>query len=472
MDRISAMLATSPSFKTRWSELFLSLKLLLTRIFSLNDNRWGNESNAEKPGNGKDAPSAPDNKPEPDAKPQAKPTQKPGSKDGPPDLDELWKDFNRKLSGLFGGKGSGSSGPPGGSNGGGRDYGPDMKSAGLGVGLVAGVALMLWLGTGFFIVQEGQQGVVLQFGKYKITVGAGFNWRFPYPIQTHEVVSASQLRSVEIGRGSVVKATALKESSMLTEDENIIDVRFAVQYRVKDAQEYLFNNREVEQTVIQASETAVREIVGKSKMDVVLYEGRERVAIDLSTLIQQIVDRYKTGVIIASVTMQNVQPPEQVQAAFDDAVKAGQDRERAKNEGQAYANDVIPRARGSAARLAQEAEAHRSRVVATAEGDSDRFKQVLTEYSKAPGVTRDRMYIETMQQVYSNVSKVMVDSKQGSNLLYLPLDKIIQQASADPNAVRSATPITVTPPAAAADAAASANSPDTRSREALRNRDR
>jgi modulator of FtsH protease HflK len=474
MNRISAMLTANSSLKSRWSELLFSLRQFIARLFNLNDNRWGNESNAEKPGNGKDAPSTSDNKPETDVKPQAKPTQKPGSKDGPPDLDELWKDFNRKLSGLFGGKGSGPSGPSGGSNGGGRDYGPDMKSAGLGVGLVAGVALMLWLGTGFFIVQEGQQGVILQFGKYKTTVGAGFNWRFPYPIQTHEVVSASQLRSVEIGRGSVVKATALKESSMLTEDENIIDVRFAVQYRVKDAQEYLFNNREVEQTVIQASETAVREIVGKSKMDVVLYEGRERVAIDLSTLIQQIVDRYKTGVIIASVTMQNVQPPEQVQAAFDDAVKAGQDRERAKNEGQAYANDVIPRARGAAARLAQEADAHRSRVVATAEGDSDRFRQVLAEYSKAPGVTRDRMYIETMQQVYSNVSKVMVDSKQGSNLLYLPLDKIIQQASSDVNAARNSTPITVTPPPAPVEAAAgaSANSPDTRSREALRNRDR
>jgi modulator of FtsH protease HflK len=474
MNRISAMLTANSSLKSRWSELLFSLRQFIARLFNLNDNRWGNESNAEKPGNGKDAPSTSDNKPETDVKPQAKPTQKPGSKDGPPDLDELWKDFNRKLSGLFGGKGSGPSGPSGGSNGGGRDYGPDMKSAGLGVGLVAGVALMLWLGTGFFIVQEGQQGVILQFGKYKTTVGAGFNWRFPYPIQTHEVVSASQLRSVEIGRGSVVKATALKESSMLTEDENIIDVRFAVQYRVKDAQEYLFNNREVEQTVIQASETAVREIVGKSKMDVVLYEGRERVAIDLSTLIQQIVDRYKTGVIIASVTMQNVQPPEQVQAAFDDAVKAGQDRERAKNEGQAYANDVIPRARGAAARLAQEADAHRSRVVATAEGDSDRFRQVLAEYSKAPGVTRDRMYIETMQQVYSNVSKVMVDSKQGSNLLYLPLDKIIQQASSDVNAARSSSPITVTPPPAPVEAAAgaSANSSDTRSREALRNRDR
>jgi modulator of FtsH protease HflK len=258
---------------------------------------------------------------------------------------------------------------------------------------------------------------------------------------------------------------------MLTEDENIIDVQFAVQYRIKDAQEYLFNNREVEQTVKQAAETAVREIVGKSKMDVVLYEGRERVAIDLAGLIQQILDKYKTGVLITSVTMQNVQPPEQVQAAFDDAVKAGQDRERAKNEGQAYANDVIPKARGTASRLAQEADGHRARVIAMAEGDADKFRQVLTEYSKAPGVMRDRMYLETMQQVYSNVSKVIVDSKQGSNLLYLPLDKLIQQTTSDSATVRATTPITVTPSQPSVDVPP-ATSTDARSRDALRNRDR
>jgi membrane protease subunit HflK len=304
---------------------------------------------------------------------------------------------------------------------------------------------------------------VLTFGKYSKTVGAGLNFRMPYPIQSHETINAAQLRSVEIGKGGVVKATALKESSMLTEDENIIDVRFAVQYRVRDVQEFLFNNRQAEDTVVQAAETAVREVVGKNKMDVVLYEGRERVAQDLSTLIQQILDRYKAGIIITSVTLQNVQPPEQVQAAFDDAVKAGQDRERAKNEGQAYANDVIPKARGTAARLIEEAQGYRARVVATAEGDSDRFRQVLTEYNRAPGVMRDRLYLETMQQVFSNVTKVMVDSRQGSNLLYLPLDKIIQQSTEQGGKVMSV-------PATVPEASQSATDAS-RSRDAIRNRD-
>ncbi|MBU6438580.1 MAG: FtsH protease activity modulator HflK, partial [Betaproteobacteria bacterium] len=334
----------------------------------------------------------------------------------------------------------------GGDSGGGPERNYEAKSAGFAVAMVVVIAALLWLGTGFFIVQEGQQAVILQFGKYKSTVGAGFNWRLPYPIQTDEIVKVSQLQSVEIGRSSIVKATGLKESSMLTEDENIIDIRFAVQYRIKDAQEYLFNNRSVDETVVQAAETAVREIVGRSKMDTVLYEGRERVSLDLASLIQRILDRYKTGVLITSVTMQNVQPPEQVQAAFDDAVKAGQDRERLKNEGQAYANDVIPRARGTASRLLQEAEGYRARVLAVAEGDSQRFKSILAEYRKAPAVMRDRMYIDAMQQVYSNVTKVMVDTRQGSNLLYLPLDKLLQQSATEPVA-KATTPANAPVPA-------------------------
>lgn len=189
--------------------------------------------------------------------------------------------------------------------------------------------------------------------------------------------------------------------------------------------------------VRQVAETAIREVIGKSKMDFVLYEGREKVALDAGQLMQQILDRYQSGVQIANVTMQGVQPPEQVQTAFDDAVKAGQDRERQKNEGQAYANDIIPRARGAASRLIQESEAYKSRVVANAEGDASRFKQVLVEYQKAPGVMRDRMYLETMQQIFSNVTKVVTDSKSGNNLLYLPLDKLISQTSAEINASRS-----------------------------------
>jgi membrane protease subunit HflK len=217
---------------------------------------------------------------------------------------------------------------------------------------------------------------------------------------------------------------------MLTDDENIIDIQFAVQYKLKNASDWVFNNRDQEEIVKQVAETSIREIVGKSKMDFVLYEGREKVALDVGQLMQQIVDRYKAGVQITNVTMQGVQPPEQVQAAFDDAVRAGQDRERQKNEGQAYANDVIPKARGAAARLMQESEAYRARVTANAQGDASRFKQVLVEYQKAPAVTRDRMYLETMQQIFSNTAKVMVDAKGGNNLLYLPLDKLIAQSAA------------------------------------------
>jgi len=249
----------------------------------------------------------------------------------------------------------------------------------------------------------------------------------PYPFQSHETVSVTTLRSKEVGRNTVVPATGLRDSSMLTQDENIVDIRFTVQYRLKDARQFLFENRDPEEAVVMAAESAVREIVGKSNMDSVLYEQRDAIAADLVKSIQAQLDRLKAGILVANVNVQNVQAPEQVQAAFDDAFKAGADRERLKNEGQAYANDVIPKAQGTAARLRQEAEAYRARVVAQAEGDAQRFSRVLDEYRKAPQVTRDRMYIDTMQQVYSNVSKIFVDSRANSNLLYLPLDKLMQQ---------------------------------------------
>jgi membrane protease subunit HflK len=225
---------------------------------------------------------------------------------------------------------------------------------------------------------------------------------------------------------------------MLTDDENIIDIQFALQYTLKDPVAWVFNNRDQDATVRQVAETAIREVVGRSKMDFVLYEGREKVALDVQNMVQKIVDRYALGVLITNVTMQNVQPPEQVQSAFDDAVKAGQDRARARNEGEAYANDVIPRARGAAFRLLQDAEAYRSMVVENATGNASRFNQVVAEYAKAPGVTRDRMYIDTMQQIFSSTSKVMVDAKSGSNLLYLPLDKLIAQVAANDAATGSA----------------------------------
>jgi modulator of FtsH protease HflK len=382
-----------------------------------------------------------------------------GRNDGPPDLDELWRDFNRKLSGMFGGR---TGGPTGGGTAGGP---PDMRGAGIGIGLIAGVVALGWLASGFFIVQEGQQGVVTSFGKYSKTVEAGFQWRLPYPLQQHEIVSVTQLQQAEVGRNSVVAATGLRDSSMLTQDENIVDIRFTVQYTIKDAREFLFENREPRDAVTLAAESAVREIVGKSAMDSVLYEQRDAIAADLVKSIQAQLDRLRAGILIKNVNVQSVQPPEQVQAAFDDAFRAGADRERAKNEAQAYANEVIPRSQGESAKLREQAEGYKARVIATAEGDAERFKSVLTEYQKAPQVTRDRLYIDAMQQVYSNVSKIMVDSKSGSNLLYLPLDKLLQQGSSGSVTVSAPQPTSVPEP----QTLPSANDP--RSRDNQRSRD-
>jgi modulator of FtsH protease HflK len=384
-----------------------------------------------------------------------------GRNDGPPDLDELWRDFNRRLGGLFGNKGGGRREEPEG----GPSFQPDMKSAGIGMGLIVLVVVLVWAGSGFFIVQEGQQAVVSTFGKYSYTSDAGFQWRFPYPFQAHETVPVTQLRSKEIGRNNVVQATGLRDSSMLTQDENIVDIRFTVQYRLKDARAYLFENRDPDSAVEQAAESAVREIVGRNKVDSVLYEQREALSTDLVKSVQAQLDRLGAGILIVNVNVQNVQVPEQVQAAFNDAVKAGADRDRLKNEGQAYSSDIVPKARGTAARLREEAEGYRQRVIAQSDGDAQRFRSVLTEYQRAPAVTRDRLYLETMQQVYSNVSKVMVDSRNGSNLLYLPLDRLLQQSGAAAAGTAVSPPETAQPvsPAAATDA---------RSRDGQRGRER
>ncbi len=406
------------------------LKQRALGMFNLNDPRWGREEDKASGNADESKPTA-----GPDESAPVHPPQRPkpqGANQGPPDLDELWRDFNRKLGGIFGGNKGASNRPQGGSGGGNAGgpggFQPDLKSARIGLGLVGAVVVLVWLGTGFFIVQEGQQAVITQFGKYNSTVGAGFNWRLPYPVQSHEVVVVSQIRSVDVGRDSVIKATGLRESAMLTEDENIVEIKFAVQYRLSDARAFLFETRDPAATVVQAAETAVREVVGKMRMDSALAEERDQIGPRVRTLMQSILDRYKVGVEVVAINLQQsgVRPPEQVQAAFDDVLKAGQERERAKNEAEAYANDVIPRAVGSASRLKEESEAYKARVVAQAQGDAQRFRAVLTEYQKAPQVTRDRMYTDTMQQVYSNVTKVLVDSKQGSNLLYLPLDKLMQ----------------------------------------------
>ncbi len=344
---------------------------------------------------------------------------------GPPDLEELWRDFNRKLSGMFGKRGGGNDG------GGNRpqvEFNP--KFLGGGISLLVALIAVVWLASGFYIVDASQRGLVLQFGKYKESTEPGLRWRLPYPIQSHELVNLTGVRTIEVGYRGSEKNKVLKEALMLTDDENIINIQFAVQYILKDPVEYIFQNRHPDDSVMPAAETAIREIVGKNRMDFVLYEGREQIAATASKLMQDILDRYKTGILISKVTMQNAQPPEQVQAAFDDAVKAGQDRERQKNEGQAYANDVIPKAKGTAARLMQEAEGYKQRMIATAEGDASRFKQLQVEYAKAPEVTRQRLYLETMQQIYSNTSKVMIDAKGQGNLLYLPLDKLMSATAA------------------------------------------
>ena len=380
------MTESSLSFRERLKH---GLAKMLAPLLSLNDPQWG-----RRPG---------------------------GGNQGPPDLDEIWRNLNRKLNRLLGGKGGGS-GDSGGSAGG----GPSPAAIGGGAGLLVALVVVVWLASGFYIVNEGQEGVVLRFGKFVETTQPGPRWHLPYPFEAAEVVNVKQVRTVEVGYRNNVKSKVLKEALMLTDDENIVDVQFAVQYVLKSPNDYLFNHRSPDDSVLQSAETAIREIVGKSSMDFVIFEGRAEVAARAQKLMQEILDRYGTGISISKVTMQNAQPPEQVQAAFDDAVKAGQDRERQKNEGEAYANDVIPRARGMAARLIQEAEGYRSRVTEQSLGDAARFRQIVAEYNKAPQVTRDRLYIDAMQQIMSNTSKVLVDQKNGSNLLYLPLDKLMR----------------------------------------------
>jgi modulator of FtsH protease HflK len=396
--------------------------------------------------------------------------------DQPPDMDELWRDLQKKLGGLFGGGGASNSGRGNnswnGQNNGGNARGsghnngaggfggmepPSAKAAGAGATIAAAVAILIWAGSGFYVVQEGQQGVVTQFGKFKGAesgglTNAGINWRKPWPIEQHQVVQLTQLRSVEVGRSSAQNASGLKDSSMLTQDENIVDVRFVVQFRLKSAADFLFNNTQPEAAVVLAAESAIREVVGKSTMNVVLNEKRESIAGDIVKGTQAQLDLYKAGIEVASVNIQNVQPPEQVQAAFDDALKAGQDGDRAKNEGQAYFNEVVPRAEGRASRLKEEAIGYKARVVAQAQGDADRFKSVLVEYQKAPQVTRDRMYIDTMQQIFTNTTKIMVDSRSGNNLLSLPLDRLLQ-LNAGQGTATVQSPVSEPTPAAAPAAA-------------------
>jgi membrane protease subunit HflK len=378
--------------------------------------------------------------------------------EGPPDLDEVMRELSRKVSDFFGKKPDTNPSPE--------------KTPSVSLAPIFGLILLVWVATGFYIVDQGSRGVVLRFGKHVETTLPGPRWHMPFPIETVNVVNMEQVRTIEIGYrsadGGAVRSKELKESLMLTDDENIIDLQFAVQYNLKNVEDSLFSNRSAEESVRGVAESAIREVVGKSKLDFALYEGREEVAINTKKLMQDILDRYKTGINVVSVTMQNAQPPEQVQAAFEDAVKAKQDLERQKNEGQAYANDVIPKARGTASRLLQEAQGYKLRVENEAQGNVSRFNQIFAQYQKAPEVTRQRMYLDAQEQIMSNVSKVIVDQKNGNNLLYLPLDKLM--ATAGPNS----------PPVTASNNAATPVAPpvnvnsnaDSRSRDDMRTRER
>jgi len=361
-----------------------------------------------------------------------------GGDQGPPDLDEVVKKMQDKFGSLFGGKkggGGAGGGKPGGS---------------FGIGLIVIVAVFAWAVSGIYTIEEGKRGVVLQFGAYKETTLPGPHW-YPRFIQSVEEVDISSIRDATIGyRSSGTSRKAVspveRESLMLTQDENIVDVQMAVQYKVKNASDYLFKVDDPDTTLRQATESAIREVIGKNNMEFVLTEGRTEISRRVHDLTQEILDRYQTGLEITSINMQNAQPPEPVQAAFDDAVKAREDNARLKNEAEAYANDIIPKAQGQAARDIAEANAYKEKVIAEAKGETSRFLNLLSEYKKAPEVTRKRLYLETVESVMENTSKIMVDVKGSNNLLYLPLDRIAQQRS-KPVVIQQPSAVDTTPAA-------------------------
>jgi membrane protease subunit HflK len=343
-------------------------------------------------------------------------------------------------------------------------------AVGGGMAFVVFLILAVWLASGFYIVDEGRRGVVLRMGRYIETTQPGPRWHIPYPIETVEVVNVSQVRTVEVGYRGNPKNKQPAEALMLTDDENIVDVQFAVQYTLKNPVEYLFKNRNPDDNVLQAAETAIREVVGKSPMDFVLSQGRSEISARVKQLMQGILDKYETGINVTTVNLQSASAPEQVQPAFEDVVRAQQDRERFKNEGQAYANDVVPKAQGIKSRLVEEANGYKQSVISTAQGDASRFRAILAEYERAPQVTRERIYLDTMQQILTATSKVIVDQKSGGqNLLYLPLDRIMQMATQN-----QAGTVSVDASRAAPEPAAPPVVPDSipSRRDSLRSRDR
>jgi len=385
--------------------MLVSLFKRLGITLSLNDPRWGH---SPKPGDER----------------KAQQGKGPGN-DGPPDLDQLWRDFNQRLNRLFGKRGGDGGG-----------YRPDARGVGVTASVVGAILVLIWLASGAFIVPEGQVGLVTTFGRLTHKTGAGFNWRWPAPFQAHETVNVAQVQTAEIGYRANVRNRQPNEALMLTADENIVDVQFSVQYKVTDPVAWVFNNRDQVETVRDAAETAMRELVGRAKMDALLAENRDKLAGEAQRTIQRMVDGYRLGAAVTGVTVQSLAAPEQVASAFEETVKAQEDRARARSEAQAYADDIIPQAKGKAARLIQDAEAYRATAVNTAEGNAARFNQVVAEYAKAPAVTRDRMYIDTMQQIFSSTSKVMVDAKT-SNQIYLPLDRMLSQSVANEAAIGS-----------------------------------
>ncbi|MEK6420194.1 MAG: FtsH protease activity modulator HflK [Burkholderia gladioli] len=444
-------------------------------MLSINDPRWGRgEGNGDK--SRKNEPKRPQ-----------------GDGDGPPDLDEMWRNFNRRLSGLFGGKGGGN-----------RGMRPDNgRAARVGVGIVIGVLVAVYAGSGIFMVPDGQTGVVLKFGQYRGTVGQGVHWRLPYPFESHEVVDTAQVHSTEIGRNNMVRVANVKDASMLTRDGGIVDVRFIVQYRIRSAADYLFRAADPELAVRQSAQAAIRRLVGGEAASDVIGVDRDALREQLTTQIQHDLDRDQTGLVVTGIVIQAAQLPEQVQSAVDEVAKARQASDAAKNAAQAYADDLLPRARGDAAKLVDEARAYADRVVTQAQGDADRYKQVYAQYEKAPAVVRERMYLDTMQDIYSKATKVYVGNKSGNSLVYLPIDKIVDQqrqraaeaaaasgaapasavavsdagaasgAAGAANAASTGSSVTATAPASAARAAsATAGNDSLRSREGFRSRSR
>ncbi|SAL68105.1 ftsH protease activity modulator HflK [Caballeronia peredens] len=444
-------------------------------VYSINDPRWGRgdgngvKNDTKRPQDGK------------------RPN---GKDDGPPDLDEMWREFNRRIAGMFGRK-------PG--NGAPRDN--NGRGTKIGLGIIIGVLIAIYLGSGVFVVQDGHVGVVSQFGQYRQTVAQGIHWRLPYPFQSNDIVDTSQIRSVEVGRGTALSQGNVRDASLLTKDADIVDVRFAVQYQIKSPTDFLFRNLDPDQSVMQAAQAAVREIAGGLTTDDMLYKNRETLRARLAESIQRSLDTYRTGLQVTGVAVQSVQVPQQVQSAFEEAARVRQDNERARDTAQAYADQLLPRAKADAAKMIDEATSYSNREVTRAQGDAERFKQVYAEYSKAPAVIRQRMYLDTMQQIYSRTTKVFVDSKTGSNVVYLPLDKLVEAnrqqakdaaegagsapASAAPSEARAQSPASASAPVAAAPATpasaasgasgasgANAGGDPLRSRDAFRSRSR